>query len=242
MKHHDEPPAAPIPPIQVVLADPPWQYEDQGSRVSPVHEDCARGYADMTTRDIASLPVRQVVHMDALLFLWGTSTHMLDIAEGKTPPVIRVAKAWGFTPKVIVPWLKVSDDDKPSKAKYRTHPAFRRLVDKGIKLHPGNGHYTFAVAEPLIICTRGRAVDLIAERLPNLIVAPRGKHSEKPIEQYAYIQTLTGGKLPSLELFCRGPGRDPFHVWGLEATGHRRVALPGIGKFFGDLPAPARKP
>ncbi len=231
---------APIPPIQLVLADPPWKYEDNGSRVSPEHEDCGNGYTFMETKDIAALPVRRVVHADALLFLWATSTHLLDIAEGRTPPAIRVAKAWGFTPKVLIPWIKVSDKNEPSKAKYKDHPAFKRVVDKGVKLMPGNGHYTFAVTEPLILCARGRALDLVQERLPNVIFGARGEHSAKPVEQFAYMETLTGGKLVGLEMFCRGPGRDPFHVWGKEATGHRRVALPGVGRFYGEHPSAAR--
>lgn len=226
--------SAPISPFRVVLADPPWPYNDTGSRVSPEHPDCGRGYKTMNVRDIASLPVSRLVASDALLFMWTTSTHLLDTTSGRVPPTTRVAKAWGFRPTVVVPWLKVSDDPKPSKAKYADHPALRRLTNAGIKLMPGNGHYTFSTAEFLVIGTRGAAKSLIAERLPNLIAAARDQHSEKPEEQYDYIETLTGGRGPCLELFCRGAGRDPYWVWGLEAEGERRVTLPGVGRWFGD--------
>lgn len=223
-----------IPQFQVLLADPPWEYQDKGSRVSPDHPDCKRGYTSMSNADICKLPMRRLVADDSLLFLWTTSTHLLDLQQGRTPPAHMVARAWGFRPTVIVPWVKISESSTKSKAAYRDNPAVARLYDAGIKLMPGNGHYTFSTAEFMLICTRGRARDLIQARLPNLIVAPRGAHSEKPDEQFDFIHGLVGEGRPSIELFCRGAGRDPYWVWGLESEGDRRVMLPGIGRWFGD--------
>jgi N6-adenosine-specific RNA methylase IME4 len=68
--------------------------------------------------------------------------------------------------------------------------------------------------EHLLLCTRGR-VPVAFRSQPSWFATPVGKHSEKPHEQYAIIDRLSGPGKSKLELFARH--RQPgWEVWGNE--------------------------
>jgi N6-adenosine-specific RNA methylase IME4 len=190
--------------FKAVLADPAWPFDDVGSRLNPGNEGCADGY---TT---ASMPVEQIAAMnvgprfctdDALLFLWSTWTHVLDGTLTEPSSAVRVVLSWGFTPKTIIPWAKLSRTKGESKARWRNHPAIEWLYQQGYKLQIGGGHYVRNMTEPLIVASR-RPMSLETERmLPGIIAAARTTHSRKPLETYSVIETMTDG--PYLELFAR---------------------------------------
>jgi N6-adenosine-specific RNA methylase IME4 len=77
----------------VVLADPPWRFQDTATRAA-----AARHYATMTVEEIALLPVDQVVAKSSVLALWFPDTHLFA--------ALTVAKAWGFTYRHIYAWTK----------------------------------------------------------------------------------------------------------------------------------------
>jgi N6-adenosine-specific RNA methylase IME4 len=69
-------------------------------------------------------------------------------------------------------------------------------------LNVGMGRYTRGCTEQLMLATRGRCTPLVkAKNIPNVIVAPRREHSEKPEESYRLIEAVAPG--PYLELFAR---------------------------------------
>jgi N6-adenosine-specific RNA methylase IME4 len=84
----------------LVLADPPWRLNDQGSRIAP-------DYPTMTLDELVRLgpAVAELVADDAYLVLWVLSA-ILD--EGLT-----VARAWGFEPKATLAWIKVTGAGLP---------------------------------------------------------------------------------------------------------------------------------
>lgn len=192
----------------VILADPPWEFSDQGTRMSPAHESDQRArahYATLPTPEIQALPVASIAADNALLFLWIPGAL---VAQGVH---VDVCKAWGFPPKNIITWIKTARNGQP------------RI---------GGGHYTRSVSEDLIVAartpeldpehdrlvvaSRGRGASLVRDRsIPNIIVAERQDHSAKPDAQYTLIETLAGN-VPRIELFARQE-RDGWDRWGLEA-------------------------
>lgn len=81
----------------VLLADPPWRYNNQASEVRRIENK----YPTMTLEDICALPIGDITHHDAVLFLWVTAP-MLQ--EG-----LAVMKGWGFEYKTQAAWDKEVD-------------------------------------------------------------------------------------------------------------------------------------
>jgi N6-adenosine-specific RNA methylase IME4 len=81
-------PEFPTGPFQVVVADPPWQY-DSGNSLP---------YPTMPLDDIKSMPVRDIADENSILWLWTTNTHL--------PVAFDVLTAWGFEYKTVLTWVK----------------------------------------------------------------------------------------------------------------------------------------
>lgn len=182
---------APLPRIAggwpCIVADPPWQFRDKGSRIAPDQRSKRRarkGYRTLDREQLLALPVPDVVAPDALLFLWTTSAHLLD---GTSPAVVR---AWGFEPKTTIAWVK-----------------FRASTGR---LQLGMGHYTRGAHELVIVCRRGRA-RVRRHDVPSVLFAPRRSHSTKPEAFRALVEQLAVG--PYLELFARSR-RAGWSAWG----------------------------
>jgi N6-adenosine-specific RNA methylase IME4 len=127
------------------------------------------------------------------------------------PEALYVMSKWGFTYKSNYAWGK----------------------DKC-----GTGYWSRNKHELLLIGTRGNIpCPAPGTQRESLIMAPRGRHSEKPetflemIEQY--FPTL-----PKIELNRRGPARPGWHAWGFEAENHQSPA-PSRGEPAGPRSARA---
>jgi N6-adenosine-specific RNA methylase IME4 len=168
----DNPSAIPDGKFNVIYADPPWQY-DLSLRGSPEEH-----YAVMDMTSICDLKVPSAE--DAVLFLWATNP--------KLEEALQVMKAWGFTYKTNLVWVK----DKL-----------------------GTGYYFRAQHELLLLGVKGKPnVPLEADRPPSVLNATRRKHSQKPEEIYVLIERMyPQGNY--LELFARGK-RERWTMWGNE--------------------------
>lgn len=168
---------------QIIYADPPWKYRnDKGMGVAENH------YKTMTTEEICSLPVEQVIDKNTVLFLWVTFPQLEE--------AFKVIEAWGFQYKTAgFIWLK------PRKA------------GDGFVL--GMGYWTRSNAEICLIATRGKPKRQ-SKKVSQLIISPREQHSKKPDKTRDLIVELMGD-VPRLELFAREktPGWD---VWGNEVS------------------------
>jgi N6-adenosine-specific RNA methylase IME4 len=81
---------------QIIYADPPWNYADQGCQGT-----MANHYSGMKIEDICNLPVGGVADDDCVLFLWATYPML--------PEALKVIEAWGFTYKSIAfQWIKLN--------------------------------------------------------------------------------------------------------------------------------------
>ena len=104
---------------------------------------------------------------------------------------LRVMEAWGFTYKTCMVWVK----DKI-----------------------GMGYYARQRHEILLIGTRGHLPTPEPSNRPDsVIMAPRDKHSAKPVRAYELLESMYPG-LPKVEIFCRSP-RDGWASWGNQAQG-----------------------
>lgn len=88
--------AAELGKYSLIYADPPWRYDSppMGSATRAVENH----YPTMTFDDIAALPVADIAHDDAVMFLWTTVPLLM-----KTQQIIT---AWGFEYKTGAVWVK----------------------------------------------------------------------------------------------------------------------------------------
>jgi N6-adenosine-specific RNA methylase IME4 len=85
-----------------------------------------------------------------------------------------------------------------------------------VKDRVGLGFYVRSQHELLLIATRGKMpLPNPKSRVSSVINAPRGKHSEKPVEAYEIIERMYP-QLPKIELFARG-SREGWKCWGNES-------------------------
>jgi N6-adenosine-specific RNA methylase IME4 len=107
----------------------------------------------------------------------------------------------------------VGGPPKPESELSMTPKAVQTRVYRS-KLQIGLGHITRSVTEHMMVCTRGKTKKLLFNKsTPNVIFAPRRRHSEKPQAAYDLIEQLTPG--PYLDLFAR-KRREGWQGWGLE--------------------------
>jgi N6-adenosine-specific RNA methylase IME4 len=79
---------------QVLLADPPWQYDFSRSP----SRDIENQYPTMPSEAIAALPVSEIAADDCVLFLW--------VPSPKLPQGLSVMVGWGFDYKTCMVWIK----------------------------------------------------------------------------------------------------------------------------------------
>jgi N6-adenosine-specific RNA methylase IME4 len=76
-----------------IYADPPWKYDNQGTRASTDNH-----YDTMTVEEIAALPIVQLAAEECHLHLWTTSSFLEE--------AITLLKCWGFQRKQEFIWVK----------------------------------------------------------------------------------------------------------------------------------------
>lgn len=81
---------------QIIYADPPWSYNDQGCQGT-----MANHYKGMKINDICQLPVKNISDNNAILFIWATYPMLKE--------ALQVIESWGFIYKSIAfQWLKLN--------------------------------------------------------------------------------------------------------------------------------------
>jgi len=171
---------------QIIYADPPWRYNDKlGSNTARMGA-CEYHYKTMDLKDICSIPVKSLADDSCILFLWATMPKLQEALD--------VVVAWGFKYKTVAfTWIK--------------------LNPKAGTIFKGIGRWVQGNAELVLLATKGKP-HRINKSISQVVMASRGKHSQKPEEVKNRIVKLMGD-LPCIELFAREktPGWD---VWGNE--------------------------
>lgn len=183
-----------------ILADPPWEfvtYSKRGKGRSP-----ERHYDTMTLDQLKAMPIGALAAKDCELFLWGVWPRL--------PDALDLIATWGFEYKTLgFIWLKTTREVSDANG-WPVLDGEAGVIDADFALGPG--YHTRANTEPCLIATRGKPKRLDAG-VRQIILAPRGEHSQKPPETHRRIAQLVGG--PYLELFGRAL-RDGWTVWGNE--------------------------
>jgi len=167
---------------KIILADPPWRYNDRSHRGGAESH-----YPTMRIDDICALDVPSISDDNSVLLMWATFPQL--------EKAFKVIKAWGFTYKTCAfVWVKVTSKNN---------------------IYMGMGRHTRANAELCLLGTRGKGLHRESAGVKNTWLYPRTKHSEKPHQFRAHIETLYG-RVPRIELFARHKARG-WDCWGLEA-------------------------
>ena len=178
---------------QIILADPPWIYDDKLGTNNSKMGGYDKYYKGMRIKDICNLKVKNIADKNCILFLWATMPKLQE--------ALNVINAWGFIHKTTAfTWIK--------------------LNPKAGTIFKGIGRWVQGNAELCLLATKGKP-HRIAKNISQIILAKRGKHSVKPPEVREKIVQLLGD-LPRIELFARKP-KDFFNesykgwdVWGNE--------------------------
>jgi len=148
----------------------------------------ARGgvhYPTMTEAELSGLNVAQWAAPDCQLWLWSTNAHLHT--------AFHVMEAWGFRYVTMATWVKTQI---------------------------GLGYWLRGQTEHVLLGIKGNPRSKLTgphgatgQGASTLIVAPRGKHSEKPNAFYDLAETMS--EPPRLELFARVQ-RLGWTCWGDE--------------------------
>ena len=92
----------PVGTYAVIVADVPWQYDDQLDGSDQVRG--GTGYPTMPLDEI--LAIKPPAAPDCALWFWTTNAFLVDGTAAQ------VVKAWGFEPKALLTWRKVDKDGK----------------------------------------------------------------------------------------------------------------------------------
>lgn len=171
----------------VVYADPPWYYYGESDKYGAA----GKHYGLMSDADLAAMPVRAKCRNRAVLFMWATCPR-LDAS-------MRLMGAWGFHYRgVAFVWVK-------------TTRAGKVIHGQGVRptvVKPTTEMVLVGSTQPL-----HRPLPLVDEGVGQVILAPRTRHSEKPLEARRRIERLFDPGVRRLEMFARGgrvPGWDRF--------------------------------
>ena len=81
---------------QIIYADCPWSYNDQGCQGT-----MANHYRGMKLKDICDLPIKNIADKNCVLFMWATYPMLRE--------ALKVIEAWGFEYKSIAfQWVKLN--------------------------------------------------------------------------------------------------------------------------------------
>ena len=185
--------AFPSGPFDVIYADPPWLYYGDPNK----DQAAGKHYPLMSTEDIAALPVREIAAKRAVLFLWATGPRL--------PEAIAVMRAWGFHYRgVAYVWVKTRLDGGIISGQ-GVRPTFTKPTTEFVLVGSTNA--------------RGRAFPLLTQAQGQVVLAPRGRHSQKPEIVRDRIVELVGDR-PRIELFAR-QRVDGWQAWGNETPTER---------------------
>lgn len=183
-------PAFPTGQYDIVLIDPPWPHYGSPTK------DAAAGkhYPLMPMEELKALPIGHLLASKAAVFLWATGPR-LHLA-------IELLGAWGLHYRgVAYVWVKVNKQGG---------------IIQGQGIPPT---FTKPTTEFLLAATTnrvGRPFPILDMAQGQVVLSPRGGHSQKPRVFHQKIEELCGNR-PRLELFARErvPGWDS---WGAELS------------------------
>jgi N6-adenosine-specific RNA methylase IME4 len=172
-----------------ISIDPPWPERGGGK----IKRGADRHYPLMSIPQIIATVLRASVWRPdpkgCHVWVWATNNYL--------PHALECMRAWGVRYITMGTWAKAT-------------PGYTGVHDTSfVPQRPGLGQYLRGQTEQLLLGVIGHlAVEAAGQ---TLILAPRGRHSEKPEVAYELIEKVSPG--PRLEMFARAP-REGWDVWG----------------------------
>lgn len=147
---------------------------------------CEKHYKTMSLAEMNELPIEKISKTDSVLFMWAVMPQIQTALD--------LIKAWGFNYKTCAfCWVKQNP--------------------KSLSIFTGIGHWVRGNAELCLLATKGHP-HRVSKSVRQIVLSPRGRHSEKPAEVRERIVQLMGeGK--KIELFARQQV-DGWDCWGNE--------------------------
>jgi N6-adenosine-specific RNA methylase IME4 len=201
--------------FDLIYADPPWHWAARSKKGEG--RSAKNHYPVMTLQEIKDLPIPSIAAESSVLAIW--------VVDPMLEQAIEVVDAWGFELKTVgFYWVKTNKGspirfignrlwfDEPD---YISEHLGASVFFKGL------GYYTRANPEQMWICTRkkdkeagirGGGLPRMDKNVDRLIVAPIGRHSEKPDEARIRLERLFGD-VRRVELFARSR-REGWAAWG----------------------------
>lgn len=165
--------------FDLIYCDPPWKYHSDGTGTNIA----SKHYSLMSQEELKNLPVKSVLSRPGAVLMWATCPR-LDFA-------IEVLKSWGLHYRgVAFVWVKTRKDGE---------------IINGQGVPPT---FTKPTTELVLLGTTkksGRAIPLQKFNTPQVVLAPRGKHSEKPEVFRRLIEQTFKPPYTKLEMFARKP-------------------------------------
>lgn len=171
---------------RMLMADPPWNYNDKVRSSTGGGGGAAFHYKTLTLAALAHFPASQLAEDDSVLLLWTTFPMY--------PDALLVMEHWGF--------------------KYKTAMWVWAKTTKTGKFAMGMGHYTRANPEVCLLGVRGKGVPVKRHDIINLQVHQRLKHSQKPT-LFHDLSVEMFGDVSRIDLFARTKHAG-WDAWGLE--------------------------
>ena len=168
----------------LLVQDPAWKYGFFEKSYN-TGKTAAQHYKTMTLEELKKLQLGKLCPPDAVTMMWCTGPTFnwaLDLMASQ-----------GFQFKTVAfVWVK-------------TNPLHKgKMVDITKDIWMSLGNTTRPNCEYVLLGERGKGLVRRNKSIRQVVFAPVGKHSEKPIEVMNRIKTLYG-KVPSYEAFARKP-------------------------------------
>lgn len=198
--------------FDLIYADPPWNWKARSKKGEG--RSAKNHYQVMTLEDIKNLPVSSIAGPRSMLAIW--------VVDPMIPQALEVIDAWGFEFATVgFYWVKTN---KSSPIAFEGNKAilYPEPLSKSV-FFTGLGYYTRENPETCYLATRkrdpeagsaGGGLTVRDHGVPRLLVAPIGRHSEKPDEARIRLERLFGD-VRRVELFARSR-RPGWAAWGNE--------------------------
>ena len=175
----------------VLYIDPAWAYNDKNANGQ---RGASFKYSVLKPKEIADLPMQNVMADDCAVFLWTTAPMLHD--------ALRVLESWGAPHRTLAfNWVKtVTKFDRQDAMMKVSCDPWVWLNGNGVTAF-GLGHWTRSSTELCLLGVRGRP-KRVGKSVRQTIFYPALKHSAKPPTTRDRIVELMGD-VPRLELFAR---------------------------------------
>lgn len=185
----------------ILLLDPPWFYTNGGTAKLP--------YQSMTIEELMAFPLRKLMAKRCLVFVWLTCPLLMG-QQADITVEWRKRNGLHFKGTSFI-WVKTTKAGVPLKATGPRPNTVKPVVE-------------------FLVCfgthKTGRVLPIMTEKMEQVVLAPRGKHSAKPPIFREKIDELFGPRPSRIELFARETLPTNWDGWGREYSGPK--VLPDV--------------